>query len=72
MGGPVSGGKVHGEWPGLDDAALHDGRDLAVTTDFRTVLGQVCQRHLRLSDEDLSDVFPAMSERENPIKALVS
>ena len=71
MGGPVSGGKVHGEWPGLDDAALHEGRDLAVTTDFRTVLAQVCQRHLRLSDEDLSDVFPAMSARENPIRTLV-
>lgn len=32
MGGPVTGGKVHGEWPGLGDAALHEGRDLAVTT----------------------------------------
>jgi uncharacterized protein (DUF1501 family) len=71
MGGPVTGGKVHGEWPGLDDAALHEGRDLAVTTDFRTVLAQVCQRHLRLSDEDLSDVFPAMPARANRIRTLV-
>ena len=71
MGGPVRGGKVHGEWSGLDDAALHEGRDLPVTTDFRTVLAQVCQQHLRLSDEDLSDVFPAMSQRANPIRTLV-
>jgi uncharacterized protein (DUF1501 family) len=72
MGGPVTGGKVHGEWPGLDDVELHEGRDLAITTDYRIVLAQVCQRHLRLSDKDLSDVFPAMSTRTNPLGALVS
>ena len=48
MGGAAVGGKVHGEWPGLDDAALHEGRDLAVVTDYRTVLAQICERHLRL------------------------
>jgi uncharacterized protein (DUF1501 family) len=42
MGGPIAGGKVHGEWPGLDDAALHEGRDLPVTTDCRTVLAEIC------------------------------
>ena len=60
MGGPVAGGKVHGEWPGLDDAALHEGRDLAVVTDYRVVLAQICQRHLRIPDADLSKVFPDM------------
>jgi uncharacterized protein (DUF1501 family) len=60
MGGPVTGGKVHGEWSGLDDAALHEARDLAAVTDYRTVLAQVCQRHLRLSDADLTDAFPEM------------
>jgi uncharacterized protein (DUF1501 family) len=63
MGGPVAGGKVHGEWTGLDDAALHEGRDLPVTTDYRTVLAEVCERHLRLSDADLSDVFPNMPKQ---------
>jgi uncharacterized protein (DUF1501 family) len=67
MGGPVTGGKVHGEWPGLDDAALHEGRDLAAVTDYRTVLAQVCQRHLRLSDADLSNVFPDMPKQLGPI-----
>jgi uncharacterized protein (DUF1501 family) len=38
MGGPVASGRVHGEWPGLDDATLYEGRDLAVVTDYRTVL----------------------------------
>jgi uncharacterized protein (DUF1501 family) len=44
----------------LDDAALHEGRDLAVVTDYRTVLAQICERHLRISDPDLSKVFPNM------------
>jgi uncharacterized protein (DUF1501 family) len=58
MGGPVAGGKVHGDWPGLDDNALHEGRDLSVTTDYRTVLAQICERHLRLPDTEPSTVFP--------------
>jgi uncharacterized protein (DUF1501 family) len=35
LGGPVAGGKVHGDWKGVGDAALNEGRDLPVTTDFR-------------------------------------
>jgi len=40
LGGPVKGGKVYGKWPGLSDEHLHEGRDLAITTDFRQVLGE--------------------------------
>jgi len=58
LGGQVRGGKVHGDWPGIEDAALHEGRDLAVTSDFRSVLARVGERHLRLSDKQLSAVFP--------------
>lgn len=54
LGGGVAGGKVHGTWPGLDDAALHENRDLAITTDFHSVLGSVlgavCEQHLGLDD----------------------
>jgi uncharacterized protein (DUF1501 family) len=60
-GGRVAGGKVHGRWPGLDDSALHEGRDLAVTTDFRQVLAAVGERHLRLSDARLGAVFPGFA-----------
>jgi uncharacterized protein (DUF1501 family) len=60
MGGRIAGGKIHGAWPGLDDSALHQQRDLAITTDFRTVLAQICERHLRLPDARLDAVFPAM------------
>lgn len=56
MGGGVRGGRVHGKWPGLNEADLHEGRDLAVTTDFRDVLGQVLNRHLKAPS--LAAVFP--------------
>lgn len=58
LGGPVAGGQVLGEWPGLDTSALADGRDLAVRTDFRQVLSPLLQRHLGLSETALATVFP--------------
>jgi uncharacterized protein (DUF1501 family) len=70
LGGPVAGGKVHGEWPGLDDAALHEGRDLAVVTDYRTVLAQICARHLKLSDTDLLKVFPDMPRQPKALQLI--
>jgi uncharacterized protein (DUF1501 family) len=56
MGGPVKGGRVYGQWPGLDQSQLYEGRDLAVTTDFRRVLGEAVSRHLR--NDRLEQVFP--------------
>ena len=63
LGGAANGRRVHGEWPGLDDRALYEGRDLAVSTDFRKVLADLCASHLKLSDRQLADVFidPATS-----------
>lgn len=58
LGGPVVGGQVLGDWPGLDSAALADGRDLAVANDFRQVLSAVLRRHLGLSETALATVFP--------------
>ncbi|HTT84159.1 MAG TPA: DUF1501 domain-containing protein [Rhizomicrobium sp.] len=58
MGGPVGGGKVYGEWPGLDEEDLHEQRDLAVTTDFRTVISGVLSRHLKLDAAQLAAIFP--------------
>jgi uncharacterized protein (DUF1501 family) len=56
MGGPVRGGKVYGKWPGLEKEQLYEGRDLAVTTDFRAVLGEIVSGHLGTAD--LGRVFP--------------
>ena len=58
LGGNIAGGKVYGRWPGVDPSALNDGRDLAVTTDFRQVLAGVCMRNLGLADNKLASVFP--------------
>jgi uncharacterized protein (DUF1501 family) len=56
MGGPVHGGKVYGRWPGLAPEQLYEGRDLALTTDFRRVLGEGVYRHL--GNKQLDVVFP--------------
>ncbi len=56
MGGNVVGGKVHGEWPGLEEGSLFGPGDLAVTTDYRDVLGEVLQN--RLHNDELGEVFP--------------
>lgn len=58
FGSGVQGGKVHGSWPGLEAAALHEGRDLAVTSDFRQVLSEILKRDFRLTDKQLNVVFP--------------
>ena len=55
-GGPVRGGKVYGKWPGLATEQLHEGRDLALTTDFRDVFSEILSKHMRASDT--AKVFP--------------
>ena len=56
MGGPVKGGKIYGDWPGLAREQLYEGRDLAVTTDFRDVFGEIVTRHLGVTDA--RGIFP--------------
>jgi len=56
LGGPVRGGRVYGQWPGLNQSQLYEGRDLALTTDFRRVLGEGVYRHL--GNKDLATIFP--------------
>ncbi len=56
LGGPVKGGRVHGRWPGLKADDLYEGRDLAVTTDFRDLLGELLVGHLEVGN--LGSVFP--------------
>ena len=56
LGGAVKGGKVYGRWPGLADEQLNEGRDLAVTTDFRNVLSEATYK--TLGARKLDTVFP--------------
>jgi len=66
LGGRVKGGKVYGRWPGLDPAQLYQGRDLALTTDFRQVLSEAVYGHL--GNHNLSSVFPGFDA--DPAKLL--
>jgi len=56
MGGAIKGGKVYTRWPGMGEGQLYEGRDLAVTTDYRSVLSEILTKHLR--NRDLAKVFP--------------
>jgi uncharacterized protein (DUF1501 family) len=56
LGGGVAGGRVHGHWPGLAPEQLVGPGDLAVTTDYRDILGEILQR--RLNNPNLAEVFP--------------
>ena len=59
MGGGVRGGKVWSRWPGLDEARLFEGRDLAVTTDFRSIIGAVLAGHFGLDDRRIASIIPS-------------
>ena len=56
IGGGVRGGRVYGAWPGLAVEQRYEGRDLAVTTDFRDVFGEIVVRHLGVADA--ASIFP--------------
>jgi uncharacterized protein (DUF1501 family) len=70
LGGPVRGGKVYGKWPGLAQEQLYEGRDLALTTDFRDVFGEVLVKHLELKDP--APVFPGYAIRNENFRGLLS
>jgi uncharacterized protein (DUF1501 family) len=59
LGGKIRGGKVYGSWPGLEPELLYQQRDLALTTDFRAVCGEILARHMGQSN--LSKVFPGFT-----------
>jgi uncharacterized protein (DUF1501 family) len=61
IGGAVRGGTVHGRWPGLAPEQLYEGRDLALTTDFRAVFAEVASRHL--GARRLGAIFPGYDAR---------
>jgi len=62
-GGPVRGGKVYGKWPGLAPNQLFEGRDLALTTDFRDVFSEILTKHM--GSADVAKVFPGYTPRQS-------
>jgi len=69
LGNAVRGGKVYGQWPGLKSDQLHEGRDLALTTDFRDVFGEIAVKHLGTSR--LQSVFPGYAASETKFKGFL-
>jgi len=61
LGGNVKGGKVYGKWPGLQTEQLYQGRDLAITTDFRDVFSECVTSHL--GAKDTSRIFPGFNSK---------
>src|ERR1700722_14139414 len=59
MGGDIKGGRVYSRWPGMSDGQLYEGRDLAVTTDYRSVLSEIISKHL--GGRNLDKVFPGFA-----------
>lgn len=69
IGGGVKGGKVHGKWPGLEQEQLYEGRDLALTTDFRSVFAEVVSDHL--GARTLDRIFPNFAAKPSGFLGLV-
>ena len=70
VGNSVRGGKVYGDWPGLKSGNLYEGRDLALTTDFRDVFGELAQKHL--GDSNLQGVFPGYAANASKFRGVLS
>ena len=69
MGGGVKGGRVYSRWPGMSEGELYQGRDLAVTTDYRSVLGEIMTKHL--GNRNLKAVFPGFANDPKQFLGLV-
>jgi uncharacterized protein (DUF1501 family) len=69
LGGSVKGGKVYGKWPGLNSHQLYEGRDLALTTDFRDVFAEFAKNHLGATD--LNAIFPGYQVNASNFKGLI-
>ncbi len=69
MGGPIKGGRVYGKWPGIGPDQLNEGRDLTLTTDFRSVLGELIANHL--GSRDLATVFPGFDNDPHKFRGVL-
>ncbi|MGF1540286.1 MAG: DUF1501 domain-containing protein [Pleurocapsa sp.] len=65
LGGAVNGGKVYGEWQGLTESALYEGRDLPITTDFREAIACILTQHLSISTASLAPILPGYQAVNN-------
>jgi uncharacterized protein (DUF1501 family) len=70
LGGEIRGGKVLGKWPGLRPSELYEGRDLAVTTDYRDLFAEIALSHLGVNPK--AELFPGYAPKKLPYSVLRS
>jgi uncharacterized protein (DUF1501 family) len=70
LGNSVKGGKVYGDWKGLKNDQLNEGRDVAVTTDFRDVFAEVASKHL--GSKDLNSLFPRYNVSKSSFRGFLT
>jgi uncharacterized protein (DUF1501 family) len=71
IGGQLQGGEVYGQWPGLRPDDRFEGRDLAITTDFRDVFGEVVMRHLGATAATAARVFPGYGVKPQQFRGIL-
>ena len=71
IGGGVQGREVYGTWPGLRVDDRFEGRDLAVTTDFRDVFGEVVMKHLGATATTAARVFPGYGVKPRQFRGIL-
>ncbi len=69
LGGKIKGGNIYGKWPGLRSSDLYEGRDLALTSDFREVFAEVAKNHLGATN--LNAIFPGFQTNSANFKGLI-
>lgn len=70
LGGAIAGGRVYGDWRGLADSALHENRDLPVTTDFRSLIDLILTAHLGANAQVRQQVLPNFTPQHQHISGL--
>lgn len=70
LGNGIRGGKVYGPWPGLKNDQLYEGRDLAITTDFRDVFAEIARKHLAAGN--LQAVFPGYATSDAKFRGVIA
>jgi uncharacterized protein (DUF1501 family) len=69
LGGRVNGGKLYGNWSGLQTEKLYEERDIPVTTDYRDLMTLILNKHLKMNN--IQDLFPGFSPNENKVKNIL-
>ncbi|MEA5497799.1 DUF1501 domain-containing protein [Limnoraphis robusta] len=64
FGGSLRGGQVYGQWPGLSKSERYEGRDLAITTDFRSVVSTVLLSQFGVKENQVSGIFPGYQPKQ--------